>query len=342
MNQKPCAWLFGIGCLSQRCRITRVLGVAALLAAAGGAVRAQDQEAGNGAQAVEQSSEGPQITNDRPVSDAWKRFSQLALWEDGLSEMCYYDATCMLYDKPRRYTRVHLMNRQEMDRVHYVKAIKGTQDPAAVFKLVIAEEIPTENYNYRFLITAFQERPSLRPLKVSVSSQEWCGHTFKYLTWERRKQIRPEDWSLDISCYSYFGNEGDRWFPHPSRAYIDAYECLFLFARAVVASGGEARSMKLLRSLHSNHAPDPNPLDAMLKPEGEPRKIKVPAGAFSAQRVVLEWEGETTWFEVEAAAPYRILSFKADDVEGQLRFSERRAYWNRDKPSGFYKPGRAP
>lgn len=284
----------------------------------------------------------PTLPNDRPVSDAWKKFSELPLWDDDLSEMSYYEATCTLNDKPRKYIRVHLLNRESIDPIFQIKATDKTADATPVFKSIISEEIPTENYNYRFLITTFLERPSLRPAKVSLTCQEWGGSTFKYLSWERRKEFDPNDWSLDICCYSYFPEEGDRWFPHVGRSYIDPYESLFIFARAIVASGGEQRVMSLLKSLHSNHMVDPNPIDAVIKPDGKPHKITVPLGEFEAQRVVVEWSGPTTWFEVETAAPYRLLAFKADDVEAQLKFVERRAYWNQDKPSGFHKPNEAP
>ncbi len=283
-----------------------------------------------------------QLENNRPVSDAWKAFSELPIWEDGLSEMSYYDATCRLYDKTRRFTRVHLMNRQYMHPIHHVKAKKDDEAVLPAFKFVIAEEVPTENYNYRFLTTAFLERPSLRPMKVSASSQEWCGHTFKILDWERRKEFPPKDWSLDIACYSYFGDEGDRWFPLTGRSFVDAYECLFLYARAVVASGGEERPMHLLNSLRSNHMPDPNPLDATLRVQGTSRNVTVPLGTVSATRVVLEWAGGPAWFDVETAPPHRLLAFRAGDVDAKLKFVERRAYWNRNEPSGFYKPGQAP
>jgi hypothetical protein len=311
---------------------------------AGGLAVAQsgESESPSGAGAETSASVRVELMNDRPVSEAWKRFAQLELWSDGLSEMSYYDATTEIYGKKRHYTRVHLMNRQFMDRVHYIKASEHTAEPVAVFKFVTAEEIPTENYNYRFLTTAFQEMDSLRPLKVSLSSQEWCGHTFKYLTWERRKEFAPESWSLDISCYSYLPAEGDRWFPHPGRAHINAFENVYLLARAVVASGGEAFPVRMLRSMRSNRLPDPDPLDAVLRVDGKPRRISVPLGSFEAQRVVLDWEGEETWFDVETAAPYRILAMKAGGTDARLRFVERRAYWDLTKKSGFYEQGKAP
>lgn len=283
-----------------------------------------------------------EFKNDAPISDAWKKFGDMPIWEDGLSEMSYFDATCMIYDKPRKYTRVHLMNRQHMDTTFFVKASEHSKDPKPAFKFIISEVIPTNNYNYRFHITSFMERPSLLPIRVSVSSQEWCGTTFKYLNWERNKEVPPKNWSLDVCGLSYWPTEGDRWFPHADKSYIDAYESLFVYARAVVAAGGEAHRMKLLKSMHNNHMPDHKPLDANLRTDGQPRKISVPLGKFTAQRVVLDWNGAETWFEVEAVAPFRLLAFKADDVEAQLRFIERRSYWQPDSPSGFYKKGQAP
>ena len=283
-----------------------------------------------------------EFKNDAPISEAWKKFGDLPIWEDGLSEMSYYDATCMIYDRPRKYTRIHLMNRQYMDATFFVKASEHTKDPKSAFKFIISEDIPTDNYNYRFHITSFMERPSLRPIRVVVSSQEWCGTTFKYLNWERHKEVPPKNWSLDVCGLSYLPAEGDRWFPHADKSYIDAYETLFVYARAVVAAGGEARRMKLLKSMHSNHLPDHKPLDATLRADGPVRKIKVPLGEYSAQRVVLDWKGAETWFDVETVAPFRLLAFKADDVEAKLRFVERRSYWDSDSSSGFYKKGQAP
>jgi hypothetical protein len=277
----------------------------------------------------------------RKTSDAWKRFSELPVWDDGFSEMSYYDATCTIYDKKRKYTRVHLMNRQTMDPVRAVKTKADAPGATPAFKFIATEEIPTENYNYRFLTSAFFERPSLEPIKVTISSQEWCGTTFKWMHWSRLKDFGPETWSLDLCWYSYFGEEGDQWRPFP-RSNIDAYETLFVYARAVVAAGGEPRRMHIFKSMHSNHAPDPTPLDAILRPDGKPREITVPLGTFKAQRVVLDWKGDKTWFDVETSAPYRILAFRASNVDAKLRFVERRAYWNRKWKSGFYEQGKAP
>lgn len=276
----------------------------------------------------------------RRVSEEWKRFSQLPVWEDGFSEMCYYDATCEIYGRVRAFTRVHLMNRESMDERRWIKAAGNETYILPVFKMVISEEVPTENYNYRFLTTAYLERPSLEPVKVGLSSQEWCGHSFKILQWSRFQENLPGEWSLDLCSYSDMPDEGDRWTPHLSS--VDAYESLYLFARAVVASGGESRAMRLLRSLRHNRGADPEPVRATLRLEGEPRDTTVPLARFRVQRVVLEWEGPETWFDVEIAEPFRLIAYRAGDVRSALRFVERRAYWDTGWKSGFHNPGKAP
>ena len=160
-----------------------------------------------------------------PDASSTAPFSRLPLWDDGFSEMSYYDATESLYGIDRDYTRVHLMNRQWMGGDSGVKADPEAVDAVPVFKFVIAEEIPTENYNYRYLTTAFVRRNDLSPFKISCSSQEWCGHTFKQLRWNET--------SLTVQSFSYFGGEGDRTWELGAEAV--PYESLFILARAAVA-----------------------------------------------------------------------------------------------------------
>jgi len=315
-----------------------------LLAAAPGFVDAQQPPPQHESPAASPPTAEPpdlfDIDMPRPVTDNWKRFSELPLWEEGLSEMSYFDAACTLYKKSRHFTRVHLMNRQFMDERRWIKASPNTRFELPAFKMLIAEQVPTENYNYRFLTSVFLERPSLQPIKVSLSSQEWCGTTFKILQWTRFQEIEPKNWSLDLCSYSYFPDEGDVWIPRP--ASVDAYESLYLFARAVVASGGQPRKMNLLKSMRSNRDPDPNPVKATLRTDGKPRKITVPFGSFQATRVVLDWSGPETWFDVESNPPYRLLAYQAGDVKARLKFVERRAYWDRSQKSAFYEQNHAP
>ncbi len=262
---------------------------------------------------------------------AWERFSALPIWDDGLSEMSYYDATDTIYGTQRKYTRVHLLNREWMNAETGVKAEPpDTARDVAVFKFTLAEEIPTENYNYRYLITAFARRPGLEPFKLTVSSQDWCGHTFKHLRWR--------DGKVAVQSFSYF-DDGDRQWELPGEAV--PFELLPLLARAVVASGA-SREVNLLTPLRSNRGVEPRASNARLATPGDRYPVQVPAGRFEVHRVTLTSASPETWFEVESDAPFRLIAFQIGRVTGRLRLVERRAYWDRSAKSEFHAPGKAP
>lgn len=257
-------------------------------------------------------------------------FSATDVWNDGLSEMSYFDAMDSVYGKQRKYTRVVLVNRQWMDPASGTKADPNSNGAVPVFKLNISEEIPTENYNYRYLNTLFLRRPDLRPFKMVISAQEWCGTTFKHVRWSDKEAL--------FQIFSYFPDEGD------SRATaapdVVPYEALLLIARSVVADRA-TRVLSLLEPMRSNH---------LVQPRGEPARltvqdagsVTVPAGTFPATRVTINWSGPETSFVVESAPPYRLLRYRQGEASGELVFVERRPYWDRSSKSGFHKPNQAP
>lgn len=279
-----------------------------------------------------------------PYPDA---FSKLSVWDDGLSEMSYYDAVDTIYGEPRRYFRVMLLNREWLNSRERVKAevpvtittvkpdSKQTPD-IPVFKLNIAEEIATENYNYRYLITVFLNRSSLSPEKLAASSQEWCGTTFKQLQW------LPD--GLKIRGFSYFEGEADQEWSLPARPTVYPREALSVLARAAVASDQDL-DLLLLPAMRSTHLVRPEPRKAYLKVGAETKSVRVPLGWFDGRVVtVTNHSGEETdRFMVEDAPPYRLLHHSsASGLELSLRFVERRAYWDRSQPSRFYGRGAAP
>ena len=80
----------------------------------------------------------------------------------------------------------------------------------------------------------------------------------------------------------------------------------------------------------------------LLNPEGPVRQIKVPAGSFQAQRVIVQGRRYSGWFDVEAAPPWRLLAFSAAGMTGRLQHVERRPYWDPSSKSGFYEQNQAP
>lgn len=253
----------------------------------------------------------------------------LDVWDDGNSEMSYYDATDEIYGETRPYTRVHLLNRQWMDPD---KKVKTSESPSAVpvFKLNIAEEIPTENYNYRFLTTVFLRKPTLLPFKMVVSSQEWCGASFKNVRWGNE--------GLKVYGSSYFPSEGDRnW---SILANPVPYEGLVLVARDVAAVG-QSREFFLLRPMRSTKQVEPEVTKVQLVPSDE-EEVQLPVGKKKARRVDLLWDGAETWFYVDVEPPHLLLKYQMGTQRGALKAVERRPYWDRSSKSKVYKQGDAP
>lgn len=273
---------------------------------------------------------------DQARSDVGGRsLGALDWWDDGLSEMCYYDASETIYGKKRSFTRVHLVNRQWMDRVSGVKASQDAAEAVPVLKFNIAEQIPTENYNYRYLTTVFAQRDSLEPFKMVTSSQEWCGTTFKHIRWGSSR--------AELKCFSYFDGEGDVEFGLEHE--VVPYELLPLLAREVVADGLE-RNLKVLVPMRGTHLVQPTVRELRLgrDPSSKSSKaLKTGAGIFKVHRVsATAGDGEVAWFDIEADAPHRLIAFSAAGVEGVLKHFEKRPYWDRSSPSGYHPVGAAP
>ncbi len=262
--------------------------------------------------------------NDSPSLDA------LSVWDDGLAEMSYYRAVDTLYGKPRAYTRVVIVNRQWMHPQSGVKTDLIASDSVQVFKANIVEEIPTENYNYRYQTTMFLDRKHLKPFKMVASSQEWCGTTFKHLRWSADE--------LTVKNFSYFPSEGDT----TSTIKTDAvpYESLLLIARDVAASG-QPRTLNVLEPVRSTHRVEPKATPATLT-IGDKSRVTTPLGTISGIRIDVQWSGQPTSFVVEAQAPYRLLRYRTGGAKGSLEQIERRAYWDRNWPSSFHKVNQAP
>lgn len=264
-------------------------------------------------------------------------FADLPYWDDGLAEMCYYDATDRIYGSPRQYTRTMLMNREWIDPATMVKAVGGEMaGMTPVFKITIAEEIPTENYNYRYLVSQYLRRSDLRFEKLATSSQEWCGTTFK--------QLRRGAESLTLKGFSYFEGEGDREWKLPADQDVYPSEALYALARQV-ASTQSPCTVQVLAPLRSTHLQAPELTSMTLSPAAATRRVKVPAGAFEARVMTLKHNDQLmAEFVVAAQPPYLLLRYDGRDngLSFELRAVEKRAYWDRSSKSSFYRSNQAP
>ncbi|MCB2410280.1 hypothetical protein [Hymenobacter lucidus] len=106
------------------------------------------------------------------------------LWEDGLAEVATYEAERVIYKKMRRFELTQITVKEEFNQEFNVKTDAYERpDEFPVLKVNQFCRIPTDQYPYHFLTSLFFRRDQPVALhKLTTSSQEWCGTTFKAIT----------------------------------------------------------------------------------------------------------------------------------------------------------------
>jgi hypothetical protein len=102
-------------------------------------------------------------------------------WEDGLAEVATYDAERVVYKKKRQFEYTLITVKEEFNQEFNVKTDDYQRpDLFPVMKVNAFCQIPTDQYPYHYLTSLFFRRDQPVALyKMTTSSQEWCGNTFK-------------------------------------------------------------------------------------------------------------------------------------------------------------------
>ncbi|MBK0383877.1 hypothetical protein I5M32_12990 [Pedobacter sp. SD-b] len=125
------------------------------------------------------------------------------LWYDGLAEVAVYDAQKTVYNKQRNFEYTFITVAEDFNKKFRVKTDDyERKDLYKIMKVNAFASLQTENYPYHYLTSMFFyfDKPWEMD-KMTASSQEWCGNTFKeYLN-------NGKDYLMDY--HSYFDEEGD-------------------------------------------------------------------------------------------------------------------------------------
>lgn len=251
-------------------------------------------------------------------------------WDDGRAEVARYDARRLVYGRERRFETVILTVKEEMDTRTGVKA-----DPphdgrslVTVLKSNMLSSIPTENYTYHYMTSVFVRRDDpLSLVKLSQSSQEWCGTTYKeVVTWDGPPRLVR---------HSYFDGQGDDTVGFPIGRDVLPEEQLLVAVRGLRLDAGQEVALQLYDTLVTHTAPVPA-LRAVRARGTAPAPFETPAGTFSARRVeILDGPPAapgtillSLW--VEEAPRAALLALEAADGRSlRLKSIERRDYWSR-------------
>ncbi|MEO8430241.1 MAG: hypothetical protein ABI592_01945 [Acidobacteriota bacterium] len=255
-------------------------------------------------------------------------------WGDGKAELAGYDLAFPRYGEQRKGVAIAIFVTETFSNSLRVKSEtpRPKSDEFPVMKLNLVEDFSTGIYDYNLLTSAWVSlapvngRPAGAATKVSFSSQEWCGHVYSQLLFDRGL--------ARLASHSYFDGEADqaRAIAVPDDALSG--DAILLWARGLAAprlAPGERREVPFVRSIEAarlGHRPV-EMLRATLVRGGEVTRLVVPAGTFDVERRTVEIAGGPVWkLAVESAAPHRIVEWETSDGEkATLLGSDRLEYW---------------
>jgi hypothetical protein len=142
---------------------------------------------------------GPSQSENKPLelSEDFK-----SLWYDGKAEIASYNLTQMRYGEARQGNAVLIFVKEPFLPEEQVKANMASKQTVDVMKLNSTRKFNTGIYPYSIMQSVFYPlSENTHALKVSASTQEWCGQTYMQLN--NKEQF-------DIKVHSYFEGEADQ------------------------------------------------------------------------------------------------------------------------------------
>lgn len=251
-------------------------------------------------------------------------FGDNSLWDDGLAEVARYDSKTLIYGRLWDHEKVLIVVKEDFTEEYYTKADAPYKNKKLipVIKLNIFTRIQTMVYPYQYLTSVFVKKNDVfYPLKMTVSSQEWCGNTFKeWINWKKPARI---------VYHSYFDNQGDGSVSVDYSPGNMLWEQLFFSLRALAFRNGYKKTFKLYDSLTTNQFKAPGLHEAKAGVSG-PVEIEALKKKISCWKVTVETgTGKAVYWFAEAY-PHSLIRYT--DSKGQemrIKKLERTAYWNK-------------
>lgn len=125
-------------------------------------------------------------------------------WYSGNAELDHYDLTQMRYGEPRKGDAVLIYVTEDFLPEKQVKKESGDEPGVSVLKLNFTKKFITGIYDYAIMTSIFtpvEFRKHPATLKVTFSSQDWCGQSFSQMNLRNQK--------LNYQTRSYFQAEAD-------------------------------------------------------------------------------------------------------------------------------------
>ncbi|MEM9753683.1 MAG: hypothetical protein AAF916_09905 [Planctomycetota bacterium] len=274
------------------------------------------------------------------------------VWYDGRAELASYELVYPRYGEMRKGTAVAVTVTEPFRWSPRVKADRVDDETFNVVKLNLSEDFPTGVYDYNVMTSVFvgtspgstgttgEGLSAGVPVKLTFSSQEWCGHVWEQAAFGAE--------AVDVDVRSYFERAADRDFEVAGEPAFLAEDALFLWARGLAGPVLEAgasvdvplwRSSAVSRFRHVGPGWD----TAVLTRGDEVSRVRTEALGDVSVRTMFatvsraESAGggtETYVFTVEDASPHRVVQVRRDDGYSlTLVGVSREPYWSQQSTS---------
>ena len=125
-------------------------------------------------------------------------------WYDGEAELTRYDLEQVRYGEIHHGDAVLIFVTEDFLKDEHVKyeSSAPNKDATSVLKLNFTRKFITGIYPYSVMSSIFTPVDQSPTLKITTSSQEWCGHTYMQVNYQKNK--------YRLMLHSYFQKEADR------------------------------------------------------------------------------------------------------------------------------------
>lgn len=138
-------------------------------------------------------------------------------WDQGEAEITSYSLDQERYEEIRQGTATIIFVTEDFSKSKEVKLDdpqSAGKDAVHVLKMNMSKKFTTGIYPYSMMMSVFTpivDKP--QPIKITVTSQEWCGQTFT--------QLNRKGNNYRVKLYSYFEKEGDQEIKFPVGALLE-------------------------------------------------------------------------------------------------------------------------
>ncbi|CAN5356148.1 hypothetical protein BH23BAC1_BH23BAC1_46070 [soil metagenome] len=237
------------------------------------------------------------------------------LWDDGNAEVAKYDAQRIIYGKPRHFEYIYILVKEDFNEEFNVKTDDyDRNDLFNVMKVNQFARIETENYPYHLLSCLFYKRNIPASLhKATISSQEWCGNTFKV--------FNNNETGYEYKYNSYWDGQGEGNYNLPEKILFE--DQLSYTFRALNFRDELQFNYDIVESQITNKANEPQIYNATIEISDNS------LGENNTWLVSVKLDNEkVNEYTFEKEYPNLLVSQKTWDGRNmQLKSTERKAYW---------------